>query len=187
MHTSLKLAGAIGALIAGVAAADTPIPPPPEDAQPTDTATQANADIYVYPSKGQTEKQLDRDRYECHNWAVTQSHYNPSDPHLAPHQQIQVVEMTPPGRDTAVGAVTGAVIGSSVAGRHDPGGGAVAGAIVGAMIGASSDAARKRQATQVSTRVSAEAQAERARLEQQASDYRRAISACLEGRGYTVR
>jgi uncharacterized protein YcfJ len=179
MHMSLKLAGALAAFIAGVAAAD-----PPDD---TDAAPEASADIYVYPSKGQTEKQLDRDRYECHNWAVAQSHYNPSDPHLAPHQQIQVVEMAPPGRDTAVGAVTGAVIGSSVAGRHDSGGGAVAGAIVGAMIGASSDAARQRQTTQVSTRVSAEAQTERARLERQASDYRRAISACLEGRGYTVR
>ena len=85
------------------------------------------------------------------------------------------------------GAVTGAVIGSGVAGRHDSGEGAVAGAIVGAMIGASSDAARSKEAEQAGTRVSAETQAERARLERQASDYRRAISACLEGRGYTVR
>jgi len=153
-----------------------------------DGAVAPDADIYVYPARGQSEKQLDRDRYECHNWAVTQSHYNPSDPHLAPHQQIRVVEMPAPGRDTAVGAVTGAVIGNSVGGRHDSGGATVAGALVGAMIGASSDAARQRAASaEVNDRASADLQAELAKLERQASDYRRAISACLEGRGYTVK
>ncbi|HTU68075.1 MAG TPA: glycine zipper 2TM domain-containing protein [Steroidobacteraceae bacterium] len=188
---AIALASLAGAGVAVPALADPPAADPaamqPEavDAPP---AVAPDADIYVYPTKGQSEKQLDRDRYECHNWAVAQSHYNPSDPHLAPHQQIQVVEMPAPGRDTAVGAVTGAVIGSSVGGRHDNGGATVAGAIVGAMIGGASDAARQRAATQqVSTRVSAEAEAERAKLERQASDYRRAISACLEGRGYTVK
>ena len=170
------------ALFAGVTFADDP--PAADDA---DLATTAESDIYVYPSKGQTEKQLDRDRYECHNWAVAQSHYNPSDTQLAPHQQVRVVEMPAPGRDTAVGAMTGAVIGSSVAGRRDSSQGAVAGAIVGAMIGASSEAARQKTAKETNTRMSAEAQAERARLERQAADYRRAISACLEGRGYTVK
>ena len=184
MHKFSNLAGAVAALFASVVLADEAVAPP-DDADAG--ATTAESDIYVYPSKGQTEKQLDRDRYECHNWAVAQSHYNPSDVHLAPHQQVRVVEMPPPGRDTAVGAMTGAVIGSSVAGRHHSGEGAVAGAIIGAMVGASSDAARQKAASQVDTRMSAEQQAERARLEKQAADYRRAISACLEGRGYTVK
>jgi hypothetical protein len=183
MHKFLNLTGAVAALFAGVAMADEAVEPP-DDA---DVNVNAESDIYVYPSKGQTEKQLDRDRYECHNWAVAQSHYNPSDSHLAPHQQVRVVEMPPPGRDTAVGAMTGAVIGSSVAGRHDSGEGAVAGAIIGAMVGASSDASRQKAADQDNTRMSADQQAERARLEKQAADYRRAISACLEGRGYTVK
>lgn len=182
MFSKPTIAAALAVLLAGAALADDPVAPP-DDA----TATTAEADIYVYPTKGQTEKQLDRDRYECHNWAVAQSHYNPSDSHLAPHQQVRVVEMPAPGRDTAVGAMTGAVIGSTVGGRHDQGEGAVAGAIVGAVIGASSDAKRQRAANQANEQMSADAQAERARLERQASDYRRAISACLEGRGYTVK
>lgn len=150
-------------------------------------AVAPDADIYVYPSKGQTERQLDRDRYECHNWATKQSHYDPSEPRLAPHQRIQVVEMPPPGPGpgAVVGAVTGAIIGDGIAGRHDGGGGALAGAIVGSVIGAQTDAARTRRTA--TTKVSAEAEADRARLEKQASDYRRAISACLEGRGYTVK
>jgi hypothetical protein len=184
MHKFLNLTGVVAALFAGMALADEAVGPP-DDADAN--AVTAESDIYVYPSKGQTEKQLDRDRYECHNWAVAQSHYNPSDSHLAPHQQVRVVEMPPPGRDTAVGAMTGAVIGSSVAGRRDSGEGAVAGAIIGAMVGASSDASRQKAASQDNTRMSADQQAERARLEKQAADYRRAISACLEGRGYTVK
>ena len=176
---------AVYALSAGLVMADpAAVPGEPAD---DDAPIAADADIYVYPSKGQTEKQLDRDRYECHNWATKQSHYDPSEPHLAPHQRIEVVEMRPPGAATAVGAVTGAIIGDGIAGRHDSGGGALAGAIVGAMIGASTDAKRNEQASQSNARVSAETQAERARLERQASDYRRAISACLEGRGYTVK
>jgi hypothetical protein len=88
MHKTLKLSGALAALVAGAAFADDPSPPPADD---TDAANTAGSDIYVYPSKGQTEKQLDRDRYECHNWAVAQSHYNPSDTQLSPHQQVRVV------------------------------------------------------------------------------------------------
>jgi hypothetical protein len=184
MSRTFRLAAAVTAVFTGAALADEAVPPPTE-ADADESPVTAESDLYVYPSKGQTEKQLDRDRYECHNWAVAQSHYNPSDTHLAPHQQVRVVEMPPPGRDTAVGAMTGAVIGSSVARARDAGTGAVAGAIVGAMIGASSDAARQRTASRVTG--NADAQAERARLERQAADYRRAISACLEGRGYTVK
>jgi len=181
---------AAAVLSSSCAVADPPVAPPvepPAASTAPSTAVPADADIYVYPSKGQTDKQLDRDRYECHNWAVSQSRYNPSEPHLAPHQQIRVVEGPPPGQSAIGGAVTGAVIGAAIGSPRDTGEGAVAGAIAGAVIGASSESARRKDYERVNTRVSAEAQAERARLERQASDYRRAISACLEGRGYTVK
>lgn len=189
MFRTFSLFAASSALLGCAAVAEDPAAPPDTAVAVAadDAAVTAESDVYVYPSKGQTPQQLDRDRYECHNWAVAQSHYNPSDTHLAPHQQVRVVEMPAPGRDTAVGAVAGAVVGGSVAGRHDSGEGAVAGAIVGAMIGASSDARRREAATPANGRPGAQAQAERARLERQAADYRRAISACLEGRGYTVK
>ena len=185
-------AAAVAALCGGCVLADPAVAPPPpvEPAAAStapSTAVPADADIYVYPSRNQTDKQLDRDRYECHNWAVTQSRYNPSEPHLAPHQQIRVMEGPPPGQSTVAGAVSGAVIGAAIGSPRDTGEGAVAGAIAGAVIGASSESARRKESERVNTRVSADAEAERARLERQASDYRRAISACLEGRGYTVK
>jgi outer membrane lipoprotein SlyB len=95
--------------------------------------------------------------------------------------------MPPAGQSTVAGAVTGAVIGAAIGSPRDTGEGAVAGAIVGAIAGASSDAARRKENEQRDKRVTAAQEAERARLERQASDYRRAISACLEGRGYTVK
>jgi hypothetical protein len=190
MYRGLLLAGWFATALCATAVLADPPAPPPDTAAAADDANAplaADADIYVYPTKGQSDKQLDRDRYECHNWAVKQSHFNPSEPHLAPHQQIQVVAMPPPGRDTAAGAITGAVIGAAVAGPRDAGRGAVVGAVAGAVIGATSESARQKEAAGANNRVSAEAQAERARIERQASDYRRAISACLEGRGYTVK
>jgi hypothetical protein len=159
------------ALIGAVASADEP--------------TAVGADIYVYPSKGQTDAQLDRDRYECHGWAYKQTGYDPSAPH-APHQQVQVVAMPADHRGAVGGAMTGAVLGAAVSRPRDAAQGAVVGAVAGAVLGSVSDSARARELAGGSRPTAAE-EAEQARLEKQALDYRRAISACLEGRGYTVK
>jgi hypothetical protein len=182
------LAVLIIALCASPALADPDAPPGEPVADEAGPAV-ASSEIFVYAARGQTDKQLDRDRYECHNWAVRQSQYNPSDPRLAPHQQVQVVAVPsqPPGQGAIAGAVAGAMIGAAIGHPHDAAEGAVVGAIAGGAIGAASESARKQQTARVNGRVSADAQAERARLEKQASDYKRAISACLEGRGYTVK
>jgi len=181
MFRSLALA-----LLSSVALADPAVAPAPESTQAT-SALPASAEVFIYAARGQSDKQLDRDRYECHNWAVRQSRYNPSDPHLAPHQQIQVVAAPPAGRDTVAGVISGAVTGAIIAGPHDSSEGAMIGAVAGGIMGAMSDSARKKEAEAINTHSAAADQAERARLETQASDYRRAISACLEGRGYTVK
>ncbi|HNQ64466.1 MAG TPA: DUF6515 family protein [Smithella sp.] len=34
--------------------------------------------LFIYPSKGQSEKQRDLDRYECHQWALEQADYDPT-------------------------------------------------------------------------------------------------------------
>src|SRR5688572_9948872 len=120
------------ALSATAALADEPVDP--QGAEAPGPAAANGADIYVYPSKGQSERQLDRDRYECHNWAFKQTGYDPTMPHLAPHQQVQVVPMPPDRRGTVGGAVAGAVIGATVSGPHDSAEGAVVGAVAGAIV-----------------------------------------------------
>lgn len=139
-------------------------------------------DVYVYPRQGQSDAQLDRDRYECNSWAVKQSRYDPSEVHEE-SQRVHVIEGPPPGANTAAGAVTGAVVGSVLAGRHDAGGGAIVGAVAGAILGAASDNAQQERAARIQERYDAR----NAAANEQALSYRRAISACLEGRGYTVK
>ena len=143
--------------------------------------------VYFYPTREQFEEQQDRDRYECYLWAVKQSGFDPGQAQLAPHQRIEVKPVAPPGADTVAGAATGAVIGSIVAPYNDRGFGLVFGAITGAMMGAASDAERQEQAQLVQKQYDAKEARRYARLEKQARDYRRAMTACLEGRGYSVR
>jgi hypothetical protein len=60
-----------------------PAAPPP--------AVQAEGELFIYPRQGQTEKQQDNDRYECHRWAANQTHYDPTQPppNLTPAQSNQ--------------------------------------------------------------------------------------------------
>ena len=55
------------------------------------------------------------------------------------------------------------------------------------MLGAASDAARQQQAEQMQRQYDTREARKYARLDRQARDYQRAMTACLEGRGYVVR
>ena len=185
MRTRVLLPLTAAALLAAcVAAPPRPIhriveqPPPPERV----------AEVIVYPAQGQTLPQLDRDRYECHNWAVKQTGFDPSVPGVPPHQRVRIVEAgPPPGAAVVGGTVTGAVLGAVLAGPGDAGAGAVVGAVAGAAVGAVSEASRANQTRVVEERVNDRGAARLAAQEERAGSYRRAISACLEGRGYTVK
>jgi hypothetical protein len=41
--------------------------------------TNYGDELFIYPAKGQTEQQQADDRYECHSWAVGETHYDPID------------------------------------------------------------------------------------------------------------
>ncbi|HEV2229860.1 MAG TPA: glycine zipper 2TM domain-containing protein [Steroidobacteraceae bacterium] len=153
---------------------DTPPPPPPPPI----------SQVYAYPLHGQTPQQQDRDHYECSTWATQQTGFNPSAPGVPPHERVEVVSAAPPpGTNTAIGAVAGAILGAAIAPSWQAAPAALAGAVVGGAIGSTADAANA-QATRtvvVQDRRAAAAQ------EQQALSYRRAISACLDARGYSVK
>jgi len=146
-----------------------------------------NTQVYVYPTSGQSEDRVSRDRYECYLWSVKQTGFDPSQAHLAPHQRVEVVPMPPSGTDTVAGAATGAVLGALIANPHTAAAGAIGGAFVGGALGAASDASREAQAKKVQERYDRRNNAQSAAVEEQAGNYRRALTACLEGRGYTVK
>jgi hypothetical protein len=141
--------------------------------------------VYVYPSQGQGEAQLDRDRYECHLWSVRQSGFDPSLPGLPPQQRVRVVQAgPPPGAAVAAGAMTGAMVGAAVSSPYHSGEGALVGAAAGAVLGAIVEDSASKQTQQLQSGQDDEAIAEQQR---RADGYKRAITACLAGRGYSVR
>ncbi|HYM34907.1 MAG TPA: glycine zipper 2TM domain-containing protein [Steroidobacteraceae bacterium] len=145
-----------------------------------------NTQILFYPAAGQSPEQQARDRYECYQWAVKQTGFDPSQLSLAPHQRIDVEPAVPAGHDTATGAITGAIIGAAVSNPRHAGGGAILGAIAGAAMGAANDSARQERADRLQHRFDAREGQHQAAIEEQADSYRRAMTACIEGRGYTV-
>ena len=145
------------------------------------TAAAQNGDLYIYPAKGQTQAQQDKDRYECHTWAVKQTGFDPSRPPSAaaaaeapaPYQPSQPHVARGAARGAALGAVGGAITGSA-------GKGAAAGAAMGGVAGGFRRVdERRRQAAQQQANVQATANSGR-------NAYNRAMAACLQGRGYTV-
>jgi len=119
-----------------------------------------DTNVYFYPSQGRSvpAAQQDRDKYECNTWAVGQSGFDPSAPEVPPHQRMQIVDQSPP---------SGAVVG---------------GAAVGGIVAAEHEEELNRLKAHADL-----SEAQTAVIETKASEFRRAIGACLEGRGYSVR
>jgi len=138
-------------------------------------ATAQTSGPYIYPSKGQTQEQENRDKYECYQWAVSQSGFDPSKPSatsMSPQQQ-QGQAVHGAARGAAVGAVGGTIAGDEVGAR------AAGGAARGGVIGAIRRRREKREAEQE------QAQAQAAGANGQEA-YNRAFASCMQGRGYSV-
>ena len=131
----------------------------------------------VYPAKGQSPDQQKKDEYECHQWAVQKTGYDPTKPAATPAAAPKpptTATGTTPGAGVR-GAARGAVVGEVVGG--DAGAGAAAGAAVARSASRKQNAAQAQQSQQ---------SAQQAQSSQQAT-YGKARAACLEGRGYTVK
>lgn len=119
---------------------------------------------YVYPAKGQSEEQLNKDKYECHQWAIDKSGYDPMVVAGAQPQQKGVLGGAAKG--AAVGAIGGAIAGD--AGK---------GAAVGAAVGGVGRGMKNRQNRRELDEAKAGAR----------DEWTRAYTVCLEGRGYSVK
>jgi hypothetical protein len=175
------VAALVGVLFLAGCVETPPAPPPPPVQAPL--PPPPNTTVYFYPLHGQSPEQQDRDRYECSTWATQQSGFNPSTPGVAPVQRQVVTQNRPSGTGTAVGAVAGAIFGAAISNPWNQAAGALAGAMVGGAIGNATDVANAQQ-TQT---VYVTDQRAVAAQQQQAAMYRRAISACLDARGYSVK
>jgi hypothetical protein len=140
---------------------------------------RAATSAVIYPAKGQSARQQDRDRYDCHDWARQQTGYDPSQP--APAAAAAPSSSgggAPPSGAMARGALRGAAVGELV--NHDAGRGAAVGVLGSAVV----ERAQARQTEQARQQQAAQQQAARS---QQRSKYERAFGACMEGRGYVLK
>lgn len=124
----------------------------------------------VYPAKGQSTEQQKKDQSDCYGWAVSQTGYDPAKPPPAAATPPTTATGTTAGAGVR-GAARGAVVGEIVA--DDAGAGAAAGAV----------AARGQSRRQNATVQQQSAQTQSAGQQ----NFNKAVAACLEGRGYTVK
>ncbi len=153
-------------------------PPPPPVLTP--------APMYFYPERGQDAPRQERDRYECYRRAVGQSGFDPGMTTVSLPPQAPQVDAPRDGSAVAAGAVTGAVIGSVTSSRRHPGGATIIGAIFGAALGAIAQESRAQAAEQTNAAREQQHQAARQAALVPLDGFRRAIGACMSGRGYRV-
>ncbi|NLR94404.1 hypothetical protein HGP29_24585 [Flammeovirga sp. SR4] len=134
--------------------------------------------MYIVPTDGQSAANITKDQSECYQWAVNQTGYDPANPpQITPTKATNSADGTVV-KNTAVGAGTGAAIGA-VAG--DAGKGAAIGAIAGTVRGAKVKHDQKKE-QQAANNAQAEQQ-----LQQMDAQFKKAFSACMTGKGYTVK
>ena len=133
------------------------------------------ADPIIYPAQGQTNQQIEQDKYECYSWAKSNTGFDPMNASApaAPQASSGGGAVGGAARGAAKGAVIGAIAG-------DAGKGAAIGAASGGLVGGMRRRGAQQQQAQAQQQV--QQQHNSARYE-----YDRAYSACLNGRGYTVK
>ncbi len=125
--------------------------------------------LMIYPAAGQNPQQQQQDQYNCHNWSVQQSGYDPSNPPAQSSGPTFGSSAKETVRGGARGAAAGAAIGA-IAG--DAGKGAAIGSVAGGMRRGFQERDNQRQA----------ASAPPPGLD----NYNRAMKSCLGALGYSV-
>ena len=139
-------------------------------------------DFVIYPAKGQSQEQMEKDKFECYTWAKQQTGFDPMQAPTAtappPQQEAKQGGLV---RGAARGALVGVTVGA-IAG--DAGKGAAVGAASGGLLGGMR---RRDQVRQEEKAQDQWAQDQANQYARRRNEYNRAYSACLEGKGYTVK
>ncbi|WP_285164534.1 hypothetical protein [Shewanella goraebulensis] len=160
------------------------------------TVNDSYAAQYVFPQQNQTSEQQAVDETSCNSWAVSQTGYNPSQPHTV--TVASQSQAAPDNSDSAErgsgmrGAMAGAAAGAMIAefGDDDRSDAAQNGAAIGAV--AARRQSRRSNMQQAEQQQAAAQQAAQQQAQVQAANvegeqnYYQARAACLEGKGYSV-
>jgi hypothetical protein len=139
-------------------------------------------ELAIYPARGQSNEQMEKDKFECFSWAKDQTGFDPAAP---PQVTTGAPESRSVTRGTARGGLKGGAIGAGIGAIT---GNAGTGATLGALKGGTFGGLRSSSQNDRNRRAQSQAQQQQLAQHAQGRDaYNRAYSACLEGRGYTVR
>jgi hypothetical protein len=139
-------------------------------------------EMFIYPNKGQSKEQQEKDKFECYTWARNQTGFDP--------MEVPTATAPPPEKEAkkggvAKGAVGGALLGLGVGAiAGDAGKGAAIGAVGGGVFGGARRQGQKKQEAHAEQQW---AQEQASQYAQRRNQYNRAYGACLDGRGYTVK
>jgi len=135
-------------------------------------------ELMIFPSKGQSAEQLEKDKFFCYGWAKKESGF---DPMAKPSTTIPVTETQKKSGGVVKGAFGGAVLGAIVGDSSSSAKrGAAAGGVIGGVRQRSGNAKQEKQMQQ-------KQQQESNQYSKNRNRYNRAYSACLEGKGYTIK
>jgi hypothetical protein len=164
-----------------VFAQGTPVPVTktmPDSTKMTYNQISKAAGLFVYPAKGQSQNQQKKDEYECYVWAIEQSGIDPLN---TPKVEAPPPQTGPTG-GAVVGAAKGAAAGAAIGAiAGDAGKGAAIGAVAGGLAG-------RRQGKMAQQQANQQAQQQASATEAQMKEtFKKALSVCLEGKGYTIK
>lgn len=137
-------------------------------------------DPIIFPAKGQSQDQIERDKFTCYQWAKNETGFDPmkAPPPYAPPPQSR------DSHDTLKGAALGAGAGAVFKRKGSRSKGAMTGALIGGVLGGISESHKSRK--QKRKRQQYEQQRANAYAAKR-NTYNRAYTACLEGKGYVVK
>ena len=134
-------------------------------------------ELIILPARGQGEEQMEQDKYTCYQWAKKETGFDPME---VPKATEPPPKEEPKKGGVLRGAAGGAIVGGIIDGSDGAKKGAAAGGVVGGV-------RRGRQSRAEEQKMEQWEQDQAAIYSQKRNTYNRAYSACLEGKGYTVK
>jgi uncharacterized protein YcfJ len=149
-----------------------------QNASAQETTLASGLGLFVFPSNDQNKETQDADEMACYKWAKEQTGVDPLNP---PEVQAEQVDRSADGT-AVVGAAGGAAAGAAIGAiAGDAGKGAAIGAVVGGLRGRRAKVVGDEMQQQQNNAAAAAA------TEEMMNNFKKAFSACLEGKGYTVK
>lgn len=144
----------------------------------TTTSFSKSLGLFVFPNNNQNSEMQSSDESACYTWAREQTGYDPINP-----TQVEVKQAdTSLDGSAVVGGAKGAAAGAAIGAiSGDAGKGAAIGAVVGGLAGRRSRLAHDQMEQQQNVEAAA------AQEQKMLDDFKKAFSACMEAKEYTIK